>query len=125
MTRLYHLLGKDSTIPCGLVSFDIAFLLLEREQKPTILHLRSETDSVLFPDRYGGTVNWGGHMVCSCDGLIFDPLVNSHPFSCLKSYASEAFPTQAIGICNVTATAYIRERWLENPEIYFDEQRLG
>ena len=84
---------------CGLIAVDIARMLLQEGKKPSIFSVRGKrvadpgiiANEPLVPVQYGGRVRWGGHTVCVCEGLVYDPMF-SEPIS-VEMYAHEAFGT--------------------------------
>lgn len=67
---------------CLLVAVDVAKLILEEGGKPELFAIRGKkVDSVntksISPTQYDGRVEWGGHMVCVNDGIVYDPMVGN------------------------------------------------
>ncbi len=70
---------------CSLIAVDVAKLILEDGGSPQLLAIRGKiikTDAyianeTLVPRRYKGRVKWGGHTVCECKDIIYDPMVGS------------------------------------------------
>lgn len=65
---------------CSLIALEVASILKKEGRVPQIVTITGmKVDSVntetLYPKRYEGRVGWGGHVVCQCDGLIYDPMV--------------------------------------------------
>lgn len=82
---------------CSLVAFDVAEELLAAGRLPQLLSVRgipirmggwigSET---LVPLPFRGSIEWGGHVVCECDGLAYDPML-ARPVP-VAEYAESAF----------------------------------
>lgn len=118
MKRMQILLKNSYKESCTLIAFDIAFLLLGENKKPTIIHLRHSQGEVLVPVFYNGKVKWGGHSVCFCDGLVYDPMAASKPIP-LELYLNKTFGDGKVVIDRETVTAYIQERQVDDPRIYF------
>ncbi len=82
---------------CGLIAIDIARLLLKEAKQPSIMSVNGKrvdnpaiiANEPLVPVQYNGRVKWGGHTVCVCDGLVYDPMIGK-PVS-IEQYAHEAF----------------------------------
>ena len=69
-------IGKDS---CLLIALEVAKRLLPEGKNPYLLfieadEIRSE-NGYLHPKQYFGRVEWGGHIVCCEDNMIYDPIV--------------------------------------------------
>ncbi|HWQ59807.1 MAG TPA: hypothetical protein VN420_01515 [Candidatus Fimivivens sp.] len=67
---------------CASMAVDVARLVCSEGGMPSILLIEGEkVDSIntatLKPVRYKGTVSWGGHVACECDGTLYDPLVGT------------------------------------------------
>ncbi|OGY91653.1 MAG: hypothetical protein A3B31_02995 [Candidatus Komeilibacteria bacterium RIFCSPLOWO2_01_FULL_53_11] len=74
---------------CTLIACDLARKFLAVGKRPYLISIHGELDKPLRPVRYEGRVTWGGHVVCGCDGFIYDPMVG-HPIA-EEAYAKEAF----------------------------------
>jgi hypothetical protein len=88
--------GKNEI--CGLVASDVAEILLKEGKNPSIIMVEGKLlqDSFvntepLRPVQYKGRVSWGGHVVCICEGLVYDPMMG-RPLP-IESYGYEAFGT--------------------------------
>jgi hypothetical protein len=69
-----------SNAHCGQIAADIAALLLRSGMHPHIEEVCDREDNhmnrrALVPEIYNGKITWGGHQVCCCQGLAFDPLL--------------------------------------------------
>jgi hypothetical protein len=82
---------------CALIALDIADLLVADGQEPYVVRLVGN-DVIengfthaknLTPRIYEGRVSWEAHLVCVCDGLIFDPMLGQ-PVS-LEEYSRKVF----------------------------------
>lgn len=65
---------------CSLIATKVASLLKKEGGSPQILIITGmKVDSVntetLYPRRYEGRVKWGGHVVCECGGVVYDPML--------------------------------------------------
>lgn len=82
---------------CGLIAVDIAKMLLQEGKRPSLVSIRGKrvanpdivANEPLIPVQYGGRVQWGGHIVCVCEGVVYDPMIGE-PLP-LATYAQEAF----------------------------------
>jgi hypothetical protein len=76
----YKTLDGKNAQSCSLIALEVASILKKEGGVPQIVTITGmKVDSVntetLYPKRYEGRVKWGGHVVCQCDGLIYDPMV--------------------------------------------------
>jgi|GEM_PF-1720004 len=83
---------------CAAIAYDIAGLLLLEGKKPTIVSVEGKTDNPrirhnapLVPIRYKGAVTWGGHQICVCGSLVYDPMVGEPVH--IEEYPNVAFGT--------------------------------
>jgi hypothetical protein len=82
---------------CTLIAMDIAKILLGEGKRPEIISVTGKrvanpsiiANEPLKPVQYDGRVSWGAHIVCACDGLIYDPMIG-RPMPTDK-YAQDAF----------------------------------
>ena len=82
---------------CSLIAVDIAKMLLEEGKRPEIVSItgkRIDNPNIIVheplkPVQYEGRVSWGGHTVCVCDGLVYDPMIG-RPLP-IEEYAHKAF----------------------------------
>lgn len=80
---------------CGLISIDLAKLLLETGNDPQIMGLKGQpidtmgSTSPIVVASFEGKIRWGAHLVCISDGLAFDPIV-PEPID-FTTYLDEAF----------------------------------
>lgn len=81
---------------CGLIALEIADLLIADGHTPSILEVKENFNEngfihskSLLPKIYEGRVSWGAHQICSCDGLIFDPILD-RPIK-TENYTKEVF----------------------------------
>lgn len=87
---------------CGLLALDAAKALIDDGKMPyTVAFLGKETpnpyvrtNAWLVPQQFGGRVSWGAHVVCVCDGFVYDPMVGV-PIS-LETYAQDVFGTKEV-----------------------------
>jgi hypothetical protein len=73
---------------CSLIAIDIARILLAEGKKPKLVLISGKT-GLLKPIQYGGRVSWGGHTVCVCEGLAYDPMIG-RPLP-INEYIRQAF----------------------------------
>lgn len=73
--------GKYSE-SCLLIAIDIAKLLIEAGRNPYIMIVQQNvrergyiTLKELVPRLYRGRVTWFTHLVCCCDGYVYDPIL--------------------------------------------------
>jgi hypothetical protein len=83
---------------CVLLARDVARLLVQQGKRPTILSIAGKllpgskiNSEALIPIQYreAAKVSWGGHFVCACDGLIYDPMLGE-PVA-IDAYSQRAF----------------------------------
>ncbi len=87
---------------CTLIALDMARLLLEAGKRPSIMTVVGErvmnpafvTHKTLVPVQYQGRVKWGSHVVCVCEGLVYDPMIGK-PVS-IETYAHQAFGVDVV-----------------------------
>lgn len=64
---------------CTLIASDVADLLLKEGKHPYIMRIRgkhtAESDARLIPSPFEGRIEWGAHIVCVCECLVYDPIV--------------------------------------------------
>jgi hypothetical protein len=96
---------------CSLIAKNIAKTLVKEGKKPRIISVtgkripNSSNRESLQPVQYAGRVSWGAHVVCVCDGLVYDPMIG-RPLP-LEEYAHEAFG------CDVEIETLISEDEIE------------
>lgn len=67
--------ADGSKAACSLIASELADILTHEGRSPNIVCFQTkESRDVLVPLRYAGRTNWGAHVVCECDGKIYDPL---------------------------------------------------
>ena len=81
---------------CTFIALRFARLLREQGKQPSILSvkgkplLESKIDTEpLTPLQYEGRVHWNEHIVCACDGLVYDPMLGE-PVA-IADYGQRAF----------------------------------
>ena len=104
LTEKHRFLENDYKTPdgefaesCSLIAIDIARMLLREGRKPAIVMVtgkKREDESIvankpLVPSRDEGRVVWGGHVICTCDGLAYDPMIGG--VISLADYPNKAF----------------------------------
>jgi hypothetical protein len=96
------------TDSCFLNAIDLGVLLRNEGKKPHILIIRGETDETgdrnrvaLVPKPFNGRVQWGAHIVCEAEGVVYDPMLDT-PLP-LEEYLEAAF-TQKVEIEDHTQT---------------------
>lgn len=92
----YHTPDGNHVENCSLVAIDIAKMLLKEGKKPELIFITGKcienspnNYEALKPVQYEGRISWGGHMVCACDGLVYDPMIGE-PLP-IEEYAHKAF----------------------------------
>ncbi|MBU3905076.1 MAG: hypothetical protein KJ906_02935 [Nanoarchaeota archaeon] len=63
---------------CDVVAADISKRLLEDDKISQVLEFSKYTDEklkLITPQLYGGKVQWKLHLVCDCNNLIYDPML--------------------------------------------------
>lgn len=58
---------------CGMIANEIAEILIDSGEKPYIMHVYSPT--LVIPLCFEGRKAWYSHVVCCCNGLVFDPIL--------------------------------------------------
>lgn len=84
---------------CVSIAGDIAKMLLNEGKRPEIVLITGKlvanphitASERLKPVQYEGRVGWGSHVVCICDGLVYDPMIG-RPLP-LEEYIHRAFDT--------------------------------
>jgi hypothetical protein len=82
---------------CALIALDVADLLVAVGQEPYVVRLIGNNvveggftrAKNLTPKIFEGRVSWEAHLVCVCNGLVFDPMLGQAVN--LESYAKEVF----------------------------------
>jgi len=59
---------------CIDIAKNIARILIEEDKKPCIITITGK-QAPLHPAPYEGRLSWATHIVCTCDGLVYDPMV--------------------------------------------------
>lgn len=85
---------------CGLISIEIAELLLQEGERPSLNFVRGNEvkesglihNRPLLPKIYEGRVSWGVHIVCAVGNTILDPMVGK-PMNA-EDYRREVFTEQ-------------------------------
>lgn len=109
MARKYRSLGNDFNTEagmsdiCSLISYNIAFSLIEAGRDPTIGKLQGVKTKYgewvgterLIPKRYDGRVVFSCHFVCICDGEVYDPMVSETAVP-INKYLELAFTNEDI-----------------------------
>ena len=80
--------GRDS---CLLIAIELAQKLREEKIEPTILKVMADKDQDdwLIPRGYNPKIRWYVHIICSANGLIYDPLLKN-PIS-INKYSQRVF----------------------------------
>jgi len=104
LTEKNKTLKNDYTTPdgkyaesCTLIAIDIAKILLSEGKKPEIIFVTGKridnphiiASESLRPTQYSGKISWGGHVVCACEGMIYDPMIGEPVQT--EDYAHKAF----------------------------------
>ena len=95
----YHTPEGNYAESCAVIAADIAKILIKDGKKPTIVSITGKridnphiiASEPLEPVQYEGRVSWGGHTVCVCEGMVYDPMIG-RPLP-IEEYAHEAFGT--------------------------------
>ncbi len=99
---------------CGLIAIDIAELLLQGGERPSLKSVRGDEvressfihNRSLVPKIYEGRVSWGGHTVCAVGDTVFDPMVGK-PMNA-EDYRREVF-TETVNFGEVVPEEFIEE----------------
>jgi hypothetical protein len=83
---------------CTAIALDISGMLLQAGDSPTIGVIKGKVvdergcsqREPLQPRRYDGAVEFGAHVICLSDGLVYDPMVGPSPLP-IKEYLMSAF----------------------------------
>lgn len=69
---------------CCMIAIKIAKLFLEAKREPYIMYVSEVRRSRYFeyslslePVIFKGKIFWGQHVVCACDGQVFDPILKA------------------------------------------------
>lgn len=97
LVNAYKAPDSNYTESCALIAENIAKMLLQSGKRPEIIFISGKrkdssdiiTNEPLKPLSYEGRVTWGAHIVCLCDGLVYDPMIG-HTVP-LEEYAHKAF----------------------------------
>lgn len=80
---------------CTLVALEIADALKAEGLTPRLLHIQGEAidthgkRATLMPTPFEGRVQWGSHIICEAEGVVYDPMLQS-PLP-LEEYLTTAF----------------------------------
>jgi len=90
----YKLPDNKHAESCLNIAVEVAGLLISEGGKPYIIAIDGKKiDSInteaISPARYEGKVEWGRHLVCANDGIVYDPMIGE-PVA-LEEYVQSAF----------------------------------
>jgi len=93
----YHTPDGNYAESCGNIAVDIAKMLLSSGKRPEIVSITGKrvdnphiiANEPLKPVQYKGRISWGAHIVCVCEGMVYDPMIG-RPLS-KEEYAYETF----------------------------------
>ena len=89
----YHTPDGNYSESCSLIAVDIAKILLNEGKKSEIVFITGKNaNESLGPKQYNGRVSWGGHVVCVCEGMIYDPMIGKPLL--IEEYINEAFDSE-------------------------------
>lgn len=99
---------------CGLIAIDIAELLLQGGERPSLKSVRGDEvresgfvhNRSLVPKIYEGRVSWGGHTICAVGDTIFDPMVGE-PMNA-EDYRREVF-TEPVNLEDQVPEEFMKE----------------
>lgn len=96
LTKEHEKYIDDYIGTCSYVAMSIAKMLFKHGKKPELLIIEGSNndalsidDNLVEPKMYDGMVQWGEHIVCACDGFIYDPMVGK-PMK-IEEYVSTVF----------------------------------
>jgi len=87
--RKHETLKHDYREPCTFIALKMGKRLIALGKFPDIRRVSHPNHKLLVPLQYKGKVKWGGHLVCCCDSMIYDPIL-PNPVS-IENYCRRVF----------------------------------
>ncbi len=85
---------------CTLIANEVARIFLKAGKQSEIISISGKrvdnpyinANEMLKPLQYEGRVSWGAHVVCICEGVVYDPMIGQ-PLP-LEEYIKTAFDSE-------------------------------